>query len=43
MTKEVNYYSHIQLPNGGQVYDSIGTITSEKGDVIYLDYGRSLI
>ncbi len=43
MTKEVNYYSHIQLPNGGQVYDSIGTITIEKGDVIYLDYGRSLI
>lgn len=40
---EANYYSNIQLPNGGQVYACIGKTTIEKGDVVYLDYGRSLM
>lgn len=40
---EADYYTNIELPNGGVIYTSIGKIFIEKGDAVYLDYGRSLI
>lgn len=53
MTKNVNYYiwndepiqadyfTKVNLPNGGSVYDSIGKVTIQKGDAIIIDYGSS--
>ena len=40
---ELNYYSNVKLPNGGQINDSIGTITLKKGDIVSIDFGRSLM
>lgn len=40
---EANYYAEINLPNGGRLHTNIGKINIEKGDVIYIDYGSSLM
>lgn len=40
---QAQYFTNIQLPHGGQINANIGAITIEKGDVIYLDHGRSMM
>lgn len=40
---QLNYYSLVKLPNGGQINDVIGNITLKKGDFVSIDFGRSLI
>ena len=37
------YYAEIQLPNSSKLNTNIGEITIEKGDAIYIDYGRSVM
>lgn len=40
---QLDYYSLVKLPNGGQINDVIGKITLKKGDLVSIDFGRSLI
>lgn len=40
---QADYYTNVEFPQGGSIYTSIGKVTIEKGDAVYLDYGRSLI
>ena len=40
---QLNYYSLVKLPNGGQINDLIDNITLKKGDFVSIDFGRSLI
>lgn len=40
---QADYYTTVNLPNGGSVHGSIGKITIEKGDAIIIDYGRSFM
>lgn len=35
-------YGEVQLPDGAVVHGKIGDINIKKGDVLYLDYGRSM-
>lgn len=40
---KANYYTEVQLPNGSKLNANIGEINIEKGDAVYIDYGRSMM
>ena len=40
---QADYYTNVNLPNGGSMYSSIGKVTIEKGDAVIIDFGSSFL
>lgn len=40
---QADYYTNVNLPNGGSIYTSIGQVTIEKGDAVIVDFGHSFM